>query len=95
MGLVEKHTYRANKATIFSSNDFKFEKWLINYDLLGMRSELSDMIVRGNHPRTIPSRFWLKWYSGFRRIFSNDFLFGENQPNFHIFVQKKQQNTKC
>lgn len=66
----------------------------INYDLLEMRSELSDMIVRGNHPRTISSRFWLKWYSGFRRIFSNDFLFGENQPNFHIFVQKKTTKYK-
>jgi hypothetical protein len=30
------------------------------------RAGLSDTILRGTHPRTIPARFGLIWFSGFR-----------------------------
>jgi hypothetical protein len=37
-----------------------------NSDHVGWRSGLSDTILEGDHPRTIPLNFGLKWPSGFR-----------------------------
>ena len=34
---------------------------------LGWRAGLSDTILKGTHPGTIPARFGLIWFSGFRR----------------------------
>ena len=31
-----------------------------------MEKELSDTILKGTHPRTIPARFGLIWFRGFR-----------------------------
>jgi hypothetical protein len=33
---------------------------------LGYRTALTDTILRGTHPGTIPARFGLIWFSGFR-----------------------------
>jgi hypothetical protein len=33
---------------------------------LGWRAGLSDTILKGTHPGTIPARFGLFWFSGFR-----------------------------
>ena len=33
---------------------------------LGYRTALTDTILRGTHPWTIPARFGLIWFSGFR-----------------------------
>jgi hypothetical protein len=33
---------------------------------LGWRAGLSDTILKGTHPGTIPARFGLIWFSGFR-----------------------------
>jgi hypothetical protein len=30
------------------------------------RADLSDTILKGTHPRTIPARFGLIWFRGFR-----------------------------
>ena len=32
---------------------------------LGWRAWLSDTILKGDHPRTIPAKFGLNWLSGF------------------------------
>jgi hypothetical protein len=37
-----------------------------NNDHVGWRSGLPDTILEGDHPRTIPPKFGLKWPSGFR-----------------------------
>ena len=37
-----------------------------NSDHVGWRSGLPDTILEGDHPRTIPPKFGLKWPSGFR-----------------------------
>jgi hypothetical protein len=39
---------------------------------LGYRTVLTDTILRGTHPGTIPARFGLIWFSGFR---GEDFFF--------------------
>ena len=49
------------------------EQWTIeeisifsNSSHLEWRAGLSDTILKGTHPRTIPARFGLIWFSGFR-----------------------------
>jgi hypothetical protein len=37
-----------------------------NSSHLEWRAGLSDTILKGTHPRTIPARFGLIWFSGFR-----------------------------
>jgi hypothetical protein len=34
--------------------------------MLEWRADLSDTILKGTHPRTIPARFGLIWFRGFR-----------------------------
>jgi hypothetical protein len=43
---------------------------------------LSDTILKGTHPRTIPARFGLIWFSGFRGEDLN-VIFYQNMPNLH------------
>jgi hypothetical protein len=47
---------------------FKFEDISIfsNGGHLGWRAGLSDTNLKGTHPGTIPARFGLIWFSGFR-----------------------------
>jgi hypothetical protein len=53
-----------------------------NSSHLEWRAELSDIIVKGTHPRTIPARFGLIWFSGFRGKGLN-VIFYQNMPNLH------------
>jgi hypothetical protein len=39
---------------------------------LGYRTALTDTILKGTHPGTIPARFGLIWFSGY-----------QNMPNLH------------
>ena len=41
---------------------------------LGYRMALTDTILKGTHPGTIPARFGLIWFSGFRGEFKCDLL---------------------
>ena len=53
-----------------------------NRSHLQWRAGLSDTILKGNHPGTIPARFGLIWFSGFRGEGLN-VIFYENMPNLH------------
>jgi hypothetical protein len=43
---------------------------------------LSDTILKGDHPRTIPAKFALIWFCGFREEDLN-VIFYQNMPNLH------------
>ena len=49
---------------------------------LGYRMALTDTILKGTHPVTIPARFGLIWFSGFRGEDLN-VIFYQNMPNLH------------
>ena len=49
---------------------------------LEWRVGLSDTILKGTHPGTIPARFGLIWFSGFRGEDLN-VIFYQNMPNLH------------
>jgi hypothetical protein len=53
-----------------------------NISHLEWRARLSDTILKGNHPRTIPAKFALIWFSGFRGEDLN-VIFYQNMPNLH------------
>ena len=61
------------------------------------RAGLSDTILKRTHPGTIPARFGLIWFSGFRGEDLN-VIFYKNMPNLHnryISAERKisQKNT--
>ena len=60
-----------NEISIFS-NSSHFE-W---------RAGLSDTLLKGDHPRTIPAKFALIWFSGFRGKDLNVIAY-HNMPNFY------------
>jgi hypothetical protein len=47
-----------------------------------MGAGLSDTILKGTHPRTIPARFGLIWFSSFRGEDLNVIVY-QNMPNLH------------
>jgi hypothetical protein len=49
---------------------------------LGYRTALTETFSRGIHPGTIPVRFGLIWFSGFRGEDLN-VIFYQNMPNLH------------
>jgi hypothetical protein len=49
---------------------------------LWYRNALTDTILKGTHPGTIPARFALIWFSGFRGEDLN-VIFYQNMPNLH------------
>ena len=49
---------------------------------LGYRTALIDIILKVTHPGTIPARFGLIWFSGFRGEDLN-VIFYKNMPNLH------------
>jgi hypothetical protein len=53
-----------------------------NSSHLEWRAELSDTILKGTHPRTIPARFSVIWFSGFRGEDLN-VIFYQNMPYLH------------
>ena len=46
------------------------------------KNQLRDTKLKGNHPGTIPARFGLIWFSGFRGEDLNA-IFYQNMPNLH------------
>jgi hypothetical protein len=48
---------------------------------LGYRRVLMDTILKDTHPGTIPARFGLSWFSGFREDLN--VIFYQNMPNLH------------
>jgi hypothetical protein len=50
--------------------------------LFEWRAVLSDTILKRDHPRTIPAKFALIWFSGFRGEDLN-VIFYQNMPNLH------------
>ena len=53
-----------------------------NSSHLEWRAGQSDTILKGTHPGTIPARFGLIWFSGFRGEDLN-VIFYQNMPNLH------------
>ena len=53
-----------------------------NSSHLEWRVELSDTILKWDYPWTIPARFGLIWFSGFRGKDLN-VIFYQNMPNWH------------
>ena len=53
-----------------------------NSSHLEWRAGLSDTILNETHPGTIPARFGLIWFSGFRGEDLN-VIFNQNMPNLH------------
>jgi hypothetical protein len=52
---IIKQQWRIEEISIFSNNSH-----------LEWRADLLDTILKGTHPRTIPARFGLIWFRGFR-----------------------------
>jgi hypothetical protein len=53
-----------------------------NSSHLEWRAWLSDTILKGNHPRTIPAKFGLIWFSGIRGEDLN-VIFYQNMSNLY------------
>jgi hypothetical protein len=53
-----------------------------NGGYLGYRTALTDTSLKGTHQGTIPARFGLIWFSGFRGEDLN-VIFYQNRPNLH------------
>ena len=58
---------------------------------LGWRAGLSDTILKGIHPGTIPTMFGLIWFSGFREEDLN-VIFYQNMPNLHNRYKSAERN---
>jgi hypothetical protein len=56
-----------------------------NSSHLELRAGLSDTILKGDHPRTIPAKFALIWFSGFR---GEDLNVNEIKITSRSFAQK-------
>jgi hypothetical protein len=57
---------------------------------LGWRAWLSDTTLKGTHPGTIPARFGLIWFSGFRGEDLN-VIFYQNMPNLHNWYKSAER----
>jgi hypothetical protein len=55
---------------------------LSNSSHLEWRAGMSETIWKGTHPGTIPARFGLIWFNGFRGEDLN-VIFYQNMPNLH------------
>jgi antibiotic biosynthesis monooxygenase (ABM) superfamily enzyme len=62
-----------------------------NSSHLEWRVGLSDTILKGTHPGTIPARFGLIWFSGFKGEDSN-VIFFQNMPNLHNWYKSAERN---
>jgi hypothetical protein len=69
--IILKQQWTIEEISIFSNNSH-----------LEWRVGLSDTIMKGTHPRTIPARFSVIWFSGFRGEDLN-VIFYQNMPNLH------------
>ena len=55
------------------------------------RAGLSDIILKGEHPRTIPATFALIWFTRYRKVDLNIILY-QNMPNLHNLYKSAQRN---
>ena len=69
--LILKQQWTIEEISIFSNSSH-----------LEWRAGLSDTILKGTHPGTIPARFGLIWFSGFR-VEDLNVIFYQNMPNLH------------
>jgi hypothetical protein len=83
------------------SSNFTIEEISIfsNSSHLEWRAGLSDTILNGTHPGTIPARFGLIWFSGFRREDLN-VIFYQNMSNLYnqyksVERKNSQKNPGC
>jgi hypothetical protein len=74
------------------------QQWIIeeisifsNSSHLEWRAELSDTILKWDYPRTIPAKFGLIWFSGFRGEDLN-VIFYQNMPNLHNLYKSPERN---
>ena len=74
---IIKQQWTTKEISIFS-NSSHFE-W---------RAGLSDTILKGDHPRTIPAKFALIWFSGFRGEDLN-VIFYQNMHNRYKSAERK------
>jgi hypothetical protein len=74
---VIKQKLKTKEFSIFSNNSH-----------FAWRSGLSDTILKGDHPRTIPSKFAWIWFSGFRGEDLN-VIFYQNSSNRYKSVERK------
>ena len=78
--------YSSNLGTIWLKIEqfWPFEEISIfsNGGQFGYRTALTDTILKGAHPGTIPARFGLIWFSGSRGEDLN-VIFYQNMPNLH------------
>ena len=56
-----------------------------------MKVGLSDKMLKGTHPRIIPTRFSVIWFSGFRGEDLN-VIFYQNMPNLHNRYKSAERN---
>ena len=63
-----------------------------NNSHLEWRVELSDTILKGTHPRTIPPSFGLIWFSGFREEDLN-VIFYQNMPNLNNLYKSAERKS--
>ena len=63
---------QVERVSINTTKDLLFS----NSSHLEWRAGLSDTILKGTHPGTIPARFGLIWFSGFRRDDLNVKVYG-------------------
>jgi hypothetical protein len=68
---ILKQQWTIEEISIFSNSSY-----------LEWRAGLSDTILKGTHPRTIPARFSVIWFSSFRGEDLN-VIFYQNMPNLH------------
>jgi hypothetical protein len=70
-----------------SDNPALHSRWL-----LLIKIEISsDTILKGTHPGTIPARFGLIWFSGFRGEDLNVICY-QNMPNLHNRYKSAERN---
>ena len=81
--LILKQQWTIEEISIFSNSSHL--EWM---------ARLSDRILKGTHPGTIPAKFGLIWFSGFRGEDLN-VIFYQNMPNLHnryISTERKISN---
>jgi hypothetical protein len=59
-----------------------------------LRAGLSDTILKGIHPRTIPAKFVLIWFSGFRGEDLN-VIFYQNIANLHNLYKSAERKIQA
>jgi antibiotic biosynthesis monooxygenase (ABM) superfamily enzyme len=61
-----------------------------NSNHLEWRVGLSDTVLKGTHPGTIPAMFGVIWFSGLREEYLN-VIFYQNMPNLHNWYKSAER----